>query len=74
MDNPSPIAFTLVVLGAAMGFGREWFTKLYVWIFTRLRKEQPHPRLVAIMRLYLVFTGMIFTVMGILGLLGIVRL
>jgi hypothetical protein len=74
MENASPVAFTLVVVGAAMGFGREWFTRWYAWVFTRLRRQDPHPRLVAIMRLYLVFTGMIFTVMGMLGLLGIIKL
>lgn len=74
MDNPSPIALGLVIIGALMGFGREWLTRFYGWCHTRLRREEPHPKLLAITRLYLVFTSLIFTIMGMLGLLGIIRL
>ena len=74
MDNPSPIALGLVVIGAIMGFGRDWLTRFYVWCYRQLRKTDPPPRLAAITRLYLVFTSLIFTIMGMLGLLGIIKI
>jgi len=73
MEGTNPVALVLVVIGAFMGFGREWLTKFYVWFFKRRRREEPHPRLVAATRLYLVFTSLIFTVVGMLGLLGVVK-
>jgi hypothetical protein len=73
MDQTNPTALALVVIGALMGFGREPLSRFYAWTFARLRGNEPSPRLLAITRLYLVFTSLIFTVAGMLGLLGVVR-
>lgn len=70
MDATNPTALALVVIGALMGFGREPLTDLYAWLYQRLRRTEPEPKLRAMTRLYLVFTSMIFTVAGMLGLLG----
>jgi hypothetical protein len=73
MNTTNPTALALVVIGALMGFGREVLLNVYAWLFQRLRGSEPPPRLLAMTRLYLVFTSLIFTVAGMLGLLGIVR-
>jgi hypothetical protein len=73
MDQTNPTALALVVIGAIMGFAREPLTRVYAWLFERLRRVEASPRLLAITRLYLVFTSLIFTVAGMLGLLGVVH-
>lgn len=73
MDQTNPTALALVVIGALMGFGREPLTDLYAWTYRLLRRTEPDPKLRAMTRWYLVFTSMIFTIAGLLGLLGWVR-
>ncbi len=70
MDATNPTALALVIIGALMGFGREPLTDLYAWIHRRLRGTEADPKLRAMTRWYLVFTSMIFTVAGLVGLLG----
>jgi hypothetical protein len=70
-QTTSPLALTLVILGAIMSFGREPLTRGYLKLFTWLWRREPAPNLPNVLRLYLVFTGMIFTLAGLLGLLGI---
>ncbi len=71
MDHTNPTALALVVVGALMGFGRDQLTAFYAWVYRRLQGAEPTPKLTAMTRLYLVFTSLIFTVAGILGLLGV---
>lgn len=70
---PTHQSVCFILIGAVLGFGREaladWYFKLHAWLW----KREPNPRLRLALRLYLVFTSMIFTVAGILGLLGIVK-
>ena len=73
MGEPNTTALALVLIGALMGVGREGLTKFYAFLYVRLRHAEPHPRLIATLRLYVVFTSMIFSAAGMLGLLGVVR-
>ncbi len=66
-------ALVFIVIGAGMAFGREPLTKFYLWLYQRRRGGEPQPRLALAMRLYLAFTSLIFTVVGLLGLLGILK-
>ncbi len=72
-DTTNPLALALVIIGAIMGFGREPLSKFYLWLFNRVRKQEPDARLLAAVQLYLVFTSLIFSVAGVLGLLNIIR-
>jgi hypothetical protein len=67
------VALSLIVIGAGMNFGRQPLTRFYLWLYQRGRNAGPQPRLEAAVRLYLVFTSFILTVVGILGLLKILR-
>ena len=72
--QPSPLALAFIIIGAIMGFGREPLGRFYAWLAGRWRKEPLDPRLAGIFRLYLAFTSLTFTVAGLLGLLGIIKM
>jgi hypothetical protein len=71
MENPNPLALTLIVIGALMGFGREWLLRWYLWVFKKVQRQEPTARLGAAVKLYLVMTSFIFTMAGLMGLFGI---
>jgi hypothetical protein len=71
MQNTNPLALTLIVIGAMMGFGKEWLLRWYLWVFKKLRHQEPPARLGAGIKLYLVMMSFIFTLAGLAGLFGI---
>ncbi len=70
----SPLALALIIVGAFLSLGREYLTALYIKIYAWRTKRQPDGRLPAGVRTYLMLTGMIFTIIGLLGLFGLIRL
>jgi uncharacterized membrane protein len=71
MEHTNPLALTIIVIGALMGFGREWLVRWYLWIFKKTRHREPPPRLEAGIKLYLVMMSLIFTMVGLMGVFGI---
>ncbi len=71
MENSNPLALTIILIGALMGFGRDVLTTFYLWVYKQWRKQDAPARLGVGVRLYLVMTSIIFTMVGLLGLLGI---
>lgn len=71
MENASPLALTLIVIGAMMGFGREWLITGYLWVYKKIRGQEPPARLGAGVKLYLVMMSLIFTMVGLMGMFGI---
>jgi hypothetical protein len=71
MENTNPLALTLIVIGAFMGFGREWFVRWDLWLFKKIRKQEPPEKLRAGIKIYLVMLSFIFTLAGLLGIFGV---
>ena len=71
METTNPLALTLILIGAIMGFGREWLAQWYIWVFKKMRKQDPPANLAQGVKLYLVMTSFIFSMVGLLGLLKI---
>ncbi|MBN1595088.1 hypothetical protein JW933_04090 [candidate division FCPU426 bacterium] len=72
--DPQPAALTLLVVGAFFSLSREYLAKWYVRIYGWLRKQKTDMRLEKGVQVYFMLTGMFFTVLGILGWLGILPL
>ena len=72
-QESSPLALALIIVGALLSLGREYLTVLYIKIYAWRTKRQPDKRLSAGVRTYLMLTGMIFTIIGLLGMFGLIR-
>jgi hypothetical protein len=66
-------ALGLIVVGALLSLMRELLTKWYLALYRWWRKKEPSPRLAPVFQMYLMLTGMMLTVMGLLWLLGVVK-
>jgi len=73
-QEPNSIAFALIVMGAFFSLGREYLARVYVKLHGWLKKKQLDERLLRGVQTYLMFTGMIFTIIGLLGLMGVLSL
>ncbi len=67
-------ALGLIIVGALLSLMRELITKWYLALYQWLRKKPPNPRLGPLFQMYLMLTGMMLTVMGLLWLFGVVKL
>jgi len=63
----------LIVIGSLMSFGREYLSEVYVRLHGWLRKQTPPARVKPAVTLYLMITGMVLTVLGVLRMLGVLR-
>ena len=72
-QEADPLALALIIVGAVLSLGREYLTNLYIKIYYWRTKRQPDKRLPAGVRTYLMLTGMVFTIIGLLSLFGLIR-
>ncbi len=73
-QNSNQVAFGLIVVGAFFSFTREYLAKYYVRLHGWLTKQETDQRLVVAVRTYLMLIGMLFTIVGLLALLGVIPL
>lgn len=73
-QEPNAVAFGLIVVGAFFSFTREFMAKYYVRFYGWLTKRETNPRLVVAVQTYLMLIGMMFSIVGLLALLGIIPL
>lgn len=66
-------ALGLIIVGALLSLMRELLTTWYLNLYRWLRKSEPNPRLGPLFQMYLMLTGMMLTIMGLLWLFGIVK-
>ncbi|MEW6516637.1 MAG: hypothetical protein AB1439_07040 [candidate division FCPU426 bacterium] len=66
-------ALGLIVVGALLSLLREPMSKGYLWLYRRLRKQEPSPRLGPMFQMYLMLTGMMLTIGGLVWFLGAMR-
>lgn len=66
-------ALGLIIVGALLSLMRELLTKWYLALYRWLRKQEPNPRLGPLFQLYLMLTGMMLTVGGLLWLFQVVK-
>ncbi|MCD4813269.1 hypothetical protein K8S19_06205 [bacterium] len=71
--DPSPVAFGLVVMGALFSLGREMIAKGYIRMYRWIKKKETDNRLQKGVEIYLMMTGMIFTIVGLLGMFNVIR-
>ncbi len=72
-QETSTLALALIIVGALLSLGREYLTAWYIKIYTWRTKRQPDERLSSGVRTYLMLTGMVFTLVGLLGLFGLLH-
>jgi hypothetical protein len=72
-ESAQNIGFVLIVVGSIFSFGRDYLSNLYVRLHAWLKKRPLNEKLVPAVRLYLMMTGSVFILAGVLKLLGIFR-
>ncbi len=72
-QESNTLALALIIVGALLSLGREYLTTWYIKIYAWRTKRQPAERLPAGVRTYLMLTGMVFTIIGLLGLFGLIH-
>ena len=73
MENFNTIALGFIIVGSFLSLGRDFLAKFCLNIFIFLKKKPADKRLLLIFQTYLMFTGMFFTIIGLLGLLGVLK-
>ena len=72
-DAAQNTGFVLIVIGSILSFGRNYLSRFYILFHGWLRKQAPNERLKPAVTLYLMMTGTLFTIFGVLELLGILK-
>ncbi len=72
-DHINKIAFGLIIGGALLSLGRDFWTPVVVKLYTKISGRSEDSRLRPVLTLYLMLTGMILTVVGLLGLFNILK-
>lgn len=71
--NNQSSALILIVIGAGFNFFRGGLTRAVLTLRRRVWKTEPEAGLKRVLEWYWMLTGMLFTLLGVLGLLGWLR-
>lgn len=72
-ETVNKIALGLILAGSILSLGRDYWSKLIAMLYARIKKQEQDPKLKQVFGMYFMLTGMIFTIIGLLGMFNIIR-
>jgi len=71
-ETVNKIALGLIVAGSILSLGRDYWSRLMAMLYARIKQQEQDPKLKQVFAMYFMLTGMIFTIIGLLGMFNII--
>lgn len=72
-ESMNNIAFGFIIVGAALSLGRDYWSAMSMKLYSKIKKRAYDERLAKAVAIYLMLTGMIFTIIGLLGMFNVIK-